>query len=38
MKQDLSLDFQFNSSIEQVWDALTDPDKLAKWVNCSSAS
>lgn len=32
MKQDLSLDFQFNSSIKQVWDALTDSDKLAKWV------
>ncbi|NOU97486.1 SRPBCC domain-containing protein [Paenibacillus sp. LMG 31456] len=32
MKQDLSLDFQFKSSIKQVWNALTDSDKLAKWV------
>ncbi|KZE40175.1 ATPase [Bhargavaea cecembensis] len=26
------LDFQFASSINKVWDALTDPDTLAKWV------
>lgn len=32
MSKELSLDFQFNSSIKQVWDALTDSDKLAKWV------
>jgi uncharacterized protein YndB with AHSA1/START domain len=32
MKQDLSLDFQFKSSIKQVWNALADSDKLAKWV------
>ncbi|SES10576.1 Uncharacterized conserved protein YndB, AHSA1/START domain [Psychrobacillus sp. OK032] len=32
MKPDVSLDFQFNSSIEQVWNALTDSDTLAKWI------
>lgn len=32
MKSDVSLDFQFTSSIEQVWNALTDSDKLAKWI------
>ncbi|MEK4485876.1 SRPBCC domain-containing protein [Psychrobacillus sp. FSL H8-0484] len=32
MKSDVSLDFQFTSSIEQVWDALTDSDTLAKWI------
>lgn len=29
---DLSLDFQFKSSINQVWEALTDSDTLAEWV------
>ena len=29
---DLSLDFQFKSPINKVWDALTDSDTLAKWV------
>lgn len=29
---ELSLDFEFASSIEKVWDALTDSDMLAKWV------
>lgn len=32
MKSDVSLDFQFTSSIEQVWNALTDSDTLAKWI------
>jgi len=32
MKSEVSLDFQFTSSIEQVWNALTDSDTLAKWV------
>lgn len=29
---DLSLDFEFKSSIEKVWDALTNSETLAKWV------
>ncbi|WP_096185686.1 SRPBCC family protein [Evansella halocellulosilytica] len=29
---DLSLDFQFKSPIEKVWDALTHSDILAQWV------
>ena len=29
---DLSLDFQFKSPINKVWDALTHSDTLAKWV------
>lgn len=29
---DLSLDFQFTSSINTVWNALTDSDTLAKWI------
>ncbi len=28
----VSLDFQFKSSIDKVWDALTHSDTLAKWV------
>ena len=32
MKPDVSLDYQFNNSIEQVWNALTDSDMLAKWI------
>ncbi|MEC0094047.1 SRPBCC family protein [Paenibacillus macquariensis] len=32
MKPDVSLDYQFTSSIEQVWNALTDSDTLAKWI------
>jgi len=32
VKSDVSLDYQFTSSIEQVWNALTDSDTLAKWV------
>ncbi|MEK3722672.1 SRPBCC family protein [Paenibacillus sp. FSL H8-0034] len=31
MSLTLSLDFQFTSSIEKVWSALTDSSKLAKW-------
>ncbi|MCU9614915.1 SRPBCC domain-containing protein [Caldibacillus lycopersici] len=27
-----SLDFQFKSSIDKVWEALTDSETLAKWV------
>ncbi|WP_087974686.1 SRPBCC family protein [Oceanobacillus rekensis] len=29
---DLSLDFQFKSPINKVWDALTNSDTLAQWV------
>ena len=29
---DLSLDFQFKSPIDKVWNALTNPDTLAQWV------
>nr|WP_249316592.1 SRPBCC domain-containing protein [Bacillus sp. FJAT-50079] len=29
---ELSMDFQFTSSIEKVWKALTDSDTLAKWI------
>lgn len=29
---DISLDFQFQSPIQKVWDALTKSDTLAKWV------
>lgn len=29
---ELSLDFQFNSPISKVWNALTQSDTLAKWV------
>lgn len=29
---DLKLDFQFNSPIAKVWDALTHSDTLAQWV------
>jgi uncharacterized protein YndB with AHSA1/START domain len=29
---ELSLDFQFTSSIEKVWNALTDSETLAKWI------
>ncbi|MHC0037708.1 SRPBCC family protein [Pseudoneobacillus sp. C159] len=29
---DVTLDFQFKSSIEKVWNALTDSDTLAKWI------
>ncbi|SET39017.1 Uncharacterized conserved protein YndB, AHSA1/START domain [Oceanobacillus limi] len=29
---DISLDFQFKSPINKVWDALTDSDTLAQWV------
>ncbi|WP_210467874.1 SRPBCC domain-containing protein [Sporosarcina sp. 6E9] len=32
MKPDVSLDFQFTSSIEQVWKALTESDMLAEWI------
>lgn len=32
MKPDVLLDFQFTSSIEEVWNALTDSDTLAKWI------
>jgi uncharacterized protein YndB with AHSA1/START domain len=32
MSLTLSLDFQFNASIEKVWNALTDSDTLAKWI------
>ncbi|GIO27349.1 SRPBCC family protein [Ornithinibacillus bavariensis] len=29
---DISLDFQFKSPINKVWDALTNSDTLARWV------
>ena len=32
MGKDVSLDFEFKSSIEKVWTALTDSNKLAKWI------
>ncbi|MGE7185552.1 SRPBCC family protein [Peribacillus sp. NPDC006672] len=32
MMAELSLDFQFTSSINKVWNALTDSDTLAKWI------
>ena len=32
MTADVSLDFQFTSSIDQVWKALTDSETLAKWI------
>lgn len=32
MSLTLSLDFQYTTSIEKLWSALTDPTKLAKWV------
>lgn len=32
MKADVSLDFHFTSSIDQVWNALTDSNTLAKWI------
>lgn len=33
MSLSLSLDFQFQTSIEKLWSALTDSNKLAKWVS-----
>lgn len=32
MSETLSLDFQYNTSIEKLWTALTDSGKLAKWI------
>jgi len=32
MSNTLTLDFQYASSIEKVWSALTDSNKLAKWI------
>ncbi|WP_088549655.1 SRPBCC family protein [Paenibacillus aquistagni] len=32
MSLTLSLDFQYNTTIEKLWSALTDSSKLAKWV------
>jgi|SRR5690625_1276369 len=32
MKADVSLDYQFSSSIEEVWNALTNSDMLEKWI------
>ncbi|MFB7817623.1 SRPBCC family protein [Paenibacillus chitinolyticus] len=32
MSLTLSLDFQYKTSIEKLWSALTDSSKLAKWV------
>ncbi|GKS13388.1 activator of HSP90 ATPase [Paenibacillus chitinolyticus] len=32
MSLKLSLDFQYKTSVEKLWSALTDSSKLAKWV------
>lgn len=32
MKPDVSLDYKFTSSINKVWNALTDSDTLARWI------
>jgi len=32
MKSDVALEYKFTNSIEQVWNALTDSDTLAKWI------
>ncbi|MBJ6362613.1 SRPBCC domain-containing protein [Paenibacillus sp. GCM10012307] len=32
MSLTLSLDFQYTTTIEKLWSAITDPSKLAKWV------
>ncbi|MGX4585884.1 SRPBCC family protein [Paenibacillus chitinolyticus] len=32
MSLTLSLDFQYKTSVEKLWSALTDSSKLAKWV------
>jgi uncharacterized protein YndB with AHSA1/START domain len=32
MSLTLSLDFQFTTTIEKVWSALTDSNKLGKWI------
>ena len=32
MSSTVSLDFQYTTSIEKLWSALTDSSKLAKWV------
>lgn len=32
MKPDVSLDFHFKSTLEDVWEALTESDMLAKWI------
>ena len=32
MKSDVALEYKYTNSIEQVWNALTDSDTLAKWI------
>lgn len=32
MSLTLSLDFEYKTSIEKLWSALTDSDKLAQWI------
>lgn len=32
MSLSLTLDFQYTTTIEKAWTALTDPNKLAKWI------
>lgn len=32
MSLSLNLDFQFETSVEKLWSALTESDKLAKWI------
>lgn len=32
MSSTLSLDFQFTTTVEKLWSALTDSSKLAKWI------
>lgn len=32
MSMNLSMDFQFTTSIEKLWSALTDSSRLAQWM------
>jgi len=32
MSLSLNMDFQFESTVERLWSALTDSRKLAKWI------
>lgn len=32
MSLTLNLDFEYTTTIEKLWNAITDPNKLAKWV------
>lgn len=35
MSLSLTMDFQFNTTIEKAWSALTDAGKLAKWITAN---